>query len=433
MKGCTRAVAWSFGVLLASFPCPAAAAPESAERKNERILELPPAAVFGRVAPSTLVVLADGREGLSQGSGVVVAPGVVVTNYHVVQGRSKLSVRRGKEKKPAKLTALSEKHDLALLEVSGLGASPVIVRPTAELVVGERVYAVGAPYGLELTLSDGLVSALRKRDDGLVVQTSAPVSPGSSGGGLYDSSGRLVGIVTFSRDGQNLNFANPTEWIAALRGKGNTKNVGFAPPRLSIRARPDTIECKITTEAVWGMFSGGSELLSSKPAEQAFTMREFDGQTPFLSSFGKRTKLDGRYVLDDLNRKAGFVAFGSLEPGARQLFFVQDATGAFQVTVAEGFVFYNRVRVRMLTGPCAARASFVKDATGKQGGGAGVRLSRDTKALPRCVGLTLSAQLPNGELVVGKIDRVEGEAMVVITSRGPVSVPTRDVVVFSCR
>jgi len=90
-------------------------------------------------------------------------------------------------------------------------------RASSSLAVGERVYAIGAPEGLELTLSEGVISGLRDFDGAHVIQTSAPVSPGSSGGGLFDAHGHLIGITTFSmKEGQNLNFALPTEWVDAL-------------------------------------------------------------------------------------------------------------------------------------------------------------------------------------------------------------------------
>jgi hypothetical protein len=83
---------------------------------------------------------------------------------------------------------------------------------------GQRVYAIGSPQGLELTISEGIVSALRKVEEGTVIQTTAPISPGSSGGGLFDLSGHLIGIMTFQhRYGQNLNFALPADWIGQMR------------------------------------------------------------------------------------------------------------------------------------------------------------------------------------------------------------------------
>jgi S1-C subfamily serine protease len=97
----------------------------------------------------------------------------------------------------------------------------VRIAPTASVVVGESVYAIGTPRGLELTMSAGLVSSLRKNTAGqiVLVQTSASVSGGSSGGGLFDDSGALVGLTTLGSvtgDAQNLNFAIPADWIVEL-------------------------------------------------------------------------------------------------------------------------------------------------------------------------------------------------------------------------
>lgn len=78
------------------------------------------------------------------------------------------------------------------------------------------MYSVGALEGFELSLSDGLISQLR----GEIIQTTAPISPVSSGGGLLDAQGRLIGITTFGhKSGQNLNFAIPAEWIFALSAR----------------------------------------------------------------------------------------------------------------------------------------------------------------------------------------------------------------------
>jgi serine protease Do len=97
----------------------------------------------------------------------------------------------------------------------------------ATLAVGTKVYAIGAPQGLELSLSDGVVASLRPLGGSSLIQTTAAISAGSSGGGLFDSLGRLVGITTFqSRTGQNLNFAVPADWINLLPQRdGNTDSL----------------------------------------------------------------------------------------------------------------------------------------------------------------------------------------------------------------
>jgi hypothetical protein len=118
------------------------------------------------------------------------------------------------------VTNADGEHDLCKLRVEHLSAKAVTIRASSTVEVGERVYAVGAPEGLELSLSDGLVSGIRDLDTTRIIQTTAAISHGSSGGGLFDGHGKLVGITSFfANDGQNLNFAIPTEWIASLNSK----------------------------------------------------------------------------------------------------------------------------------------------------------------------------------------------------------------------
>ncbi len=177
--------------------------------------QLSPSEVFQKVAASILVVESLDILGKPDalGSAVCVLPGVVVTNAHVLEHAVSVRVRQGLRAWPASVAHLQVDHDLALMTVEGFSAAPVALRASGELMVGERVFAVGSPQGLELTLSEGLVSGLRPHQGRVLVQTSAPISPGSSGGGLFDEQGRLVGITTFQFQGQNLNFALPTEWL----------------------------------------------------------------------------------------------------------------------------------------------------------------------------------------------------------------------------
>jgi serine protease Do len=130
-------------------------------------------------------------------------------------------VHQGENTWKAQVAYLDGEHDLCGLHISGLNAKPVSLRLSSTLSVGDRLYALGAPEGLELSLSEGLVSGLRKFEGVTLIQTTAPISHGSSGGGLFDDEGRLVGITTFVvKDGQNLNFALPSERVANLSQSG---------------------------------------------------------------------------------------------------------------------------------------------------------------------------------------------------------------------
>ena len=175
--------------------------------------------VYEQAAKSTVVVAnfdAQGKQ-KSMGSGVVMPDGDVVTNCHVVKGAARLTVRVGQTERPATMRYSDWDRDVCSLSSSGLNAPAAKVGSSKTLKVGAKVYAIGAPKGLELTLSDGIVSSLRDLDDGQYIQTTAAISPGSSGGGLYDDKGALVGLTTFYfAEGQSLNFAVPIDWVKDL-------------------------------------------------------------------------------------------------------------------------------------------------------------------------------------------------------------------------
>jgi len=198
-------------------PAPAPAASAAAPARTEpRVLTA--AEVFARNRDSVVVIagnLPDG--GRIQGSGVTIGPESVVTNCHVANAADSLVVMFKSKEYGASLRYRDAGRDLCQLQVSGLPTESAEIAPLDSVAVGARVYALGAPQGLDTTLSEGLVSGMRPYFDSSLIQTSAAISPGSSGGGLYDQQGRLIGITTFqSVVGQNLNFAVPAEWIAAL-------------------------------------------------------------------------------------------------------------------------------------------------------------------------------------------------------------------------
>ncbi len=205
-----------------------AATPKETQPKPtvpQRRAALNPEAIFHLVSHSVAVVEAlDPQERvIAQGSGVAVANHLLVTNRHVIVDGTSIRVRREGAAWAARLLRSDIDHDLSLLEVPDAAFPAVALRPSATVNVGERVYAVGAPEGLELTFADGLISALRAFDGLRFIQTTVPVSHGSSGGGLFDAEGRLLGITTFQfRDGQNLNFAIPSECVAAVQASGSS-------------------------------------------------------------------------------------------------------------------------------------------------------------------------------------------------------------------
>ena len=178
-----------------------------------------PEQVFAQASRSVVMVYAAEPSGkiTGRGSGVFMGTDLLVTNCHVI-ARGKVFMAGHRQKRsPARLVAYDAANDLCALRVQGLDVAPARIGDSETVRVGQRVYAIGAPEGYELTFSEGLVSGLREAEGGRYIQTTAPMSEGSSGGGLFDSEGRLIGITALVYSaGQNLNFAAPAEWAADL-------------------------------------------------------------------------------------------------------------------------------------------------------------------------------------------------------------------------
>ena len=153
--------------------------------------------------------------------------GRVVTNYHVIRGAQEAVVRLADQRSfRARLVGASPEHDIAVLQVDVPSElpPPIPIGSSAELRVGQTVLAIGNPFGLDHTLTTGIVSALNRTvenesggDIDNVIQTDAAINPGNSGGPLIDSAGRLVGINTmiFSPSGAyaGIGFAVPVDTI----------------------------------------------------------------------------------------------------------------------------------------------------------------------------------------------------------------------------
>ena len=170
--------------------------------------------------PSVVLVTMEdaNRQPLCLGSGFFVAEGVIATNYHVIEGAASGRVKLigQKDSFPIKGTVgVDQRHDLVLLAVDHKAAPALSVADDHTVEVGEKVYAVGNPRGLEGTFSEGIVSGIRDVEKDRLIQITAPISPGSSGGPVLGEKGTVIGVaVATLKSGQNLNFAIP---VAALR------------------------------------------------------------------------------------------------------------------------------------------------------------------------------------------------------------------------
>jgi len=184
----------------------------------------PPAAaldgteVYQRARASMVQVVGVTTEGRYQvGSGVSLPNGTVITNCHVTRRSARVQLFLS-ARESARLQAADVAHDLCALYFPGIERTPVDLGASRKLTVGDRVYAVGFNAGNGLSYQPGEVADLFELDGGLVIRTTAPFTHGASGGGLFDSEGRLVGILTFFRvaPGQTDYFAVPVEWLQPL-------------------------------------------------------------------------------------------------------------------------------------------------------------------------------------------------------------------------
>ena len=180
-------------------------------------LALTPAQIAETATPS--VVLIRVPDGLGTGF-IVSADGRVVTNMHVIRGARQATVETfdGKKYTDVELMGADEKHDLVVLRIHAQGLHALALGDSDAAKPGEHVVAIGHPLGLGNTVSDGLVSAVRELSPGRpMLQISAPISPGSSGGPLFDDAGAVIGISTLVvTGGQNLNFAVPINAVKPL-------------------------------------------------------------------------------------------------------------------------------------------------------------------------------------------------------------------------
>jgi hypothetical protein len=238
--------------------------------------QITPADIYAHSHSSVVVVIvADSDEKpIGQGSGFIVAKNRIVTNHHVVEGASDALIvfADGTSERVEGVAADSPARDLAILVVKTGARLPLKLGDELTVRQGDSVYALGAPEGLELSLTNGILSGFRDVDDKFLLQTTAPIAHGSSGGPLFDSSGRVIGVTTaFLSDSPGIYFSIGARDVSRLlRAPSNVILPLAAPP-----ARPSTTQGSSLAKGL---------LLTSHPAgaDVFINGAKQSGQTPVM-------------------------------------------------------------------------------------------------------------------------------------------------------
>jgi S1-C subfamily serine protease len=249
----------------ATTPRPVAARGDLAETERATI------GLFERVSPSVVQVVGvttgsgsadaegEGGDGGEQsGTGFVWdRAGHVVTNNHVVSGTRQVAIRFATgEVVGASIVGTAPNYDLAVVRLQSTRTlpSPIAVGSSIDLKVGQAAFAIGNPFGLDQSLTTGVISALKRRlptsagrEIGNVIQTDAAVNPGNSGGPLLDSAGRLIGVTTaiISPSGSNagIGFAIPVDTVNRVvpelinKGRVPTPGIGIVAANEAVATR----------------------------------------------------------------------------------------------------------------------------------------------------------------------------------------------------
>jgi len=164
-----------------------------------------------------VIALDESKKGVGQGSGFIVRPdGAIVTNYHVVGTASVIKVKLGDRLfDVVGLIYADIENDIAVLKIDASDLPTVKLGDPSKASVGEKVYVISSPQGFENTISEGILSGIRRIDDERkVLQITAAISPGSSGAPVFNSKGEAIGIATFLvAEAQNINFAMPVSLV----------------------------------------------------------------------------------------------------------------------------------------------------------------------------------------------------------------------------
>lgn len=255
------------------------------------------------------------------GSGVVLeSNGVVATAAHVLRGADSAfaTVRSGERLTVRGVLDLDERLDLALIRIEAVGLTQAVQGNSDSLQLGQRLIAIGSPLGLENSVTDGILSSLRLSEGIRYIQTSTPVSPGSSGGPVFDSTGALVGIIVSGIRGggaENLNFALPVNYIRAklelARNNTPTPVESVAEASGEEVQREESVEFGAIPDSVNGGYGFDIDVLDGVEMRTEHDIGS--GRVRSWVRYGVTTNLQGERRLERLERRTYRLSGGLTE------------------------------------------------------------------------------------------------------------------------
>jgi len=315
---------------------PASAPIATAAGNNSAPANLSDEQLFRVAAPSVVLLKAFDAFGrpFKLGSGFMAGPsGVAITNYHVIRGAySELATfQDGSTARVIGVLGYDPAADIAVIRLDTASAKPLALGNSDSVQVGDRVAAIGSPLGLQNTISDGLVSALR---DGRF-QTSTPISPGSSGGPFFNTQGQVIGVtVAQMREGQNLNFVVPINQAKRFLANG-------ALTTLADLAKQNTVTMPLLN-GVLSIPARRSKELSITVDENRMDDAELQGSFQCSGGIDGRIRVvlrivPSRALLYDSGRVRSGTMDVKLAPGKYALFLSNQASLVFPRTVNADF------------------------------------------------------------------------------------------------
>ncbi len=288
---------------------------QSSQNAQNATASLDATKIYEQASPAVVTITVLDETGKKRlGSGVIVKPdGVIVTNYHVIRGAVSANVhlKNGDIYDEVGILETDERKDIAVIKIKAIGLPAVSFSDSNNVKVGQVIYALGSPIGLDGTFSSGMVSSIRpakevsnQLDGFRFIQFTAPVSHGSSGGPLLDEQGKIVGLVSSGfTNAQNLNLAIPANYVMPLASgtsssfrslskmpEGKEKAVARPPAEILASAKSICVLVKqgnpiLKTEISNKLLAWGKLNLLVSPTEADLVLQVI--QTSTLDGYGR--------------------------------------------------------------------------------------------------------------------------------------------------